>query len=342
MIGLTTLVVASPVLIVLGRLAWTGDYLAPWPLWRSGTAGADLASAVLGNPFSSLSGAWTRAVYSRHGIDAIEQSAWLGLVAPLLAAIGMFRSENRARGLWLFVGILAGVWALGPHLRMLGWNSGIIMPNAVLRYLPLVSNARIPGRALVIVTLALAMLAAMGWARLRESNMNRWWLLPLLVLISLELGPMPFPLTTLDHPALYDVARVDPQPGSLLELPLGIRDGFGEEGNLDHRVLWYQSIHERPLVGGFVARLPPSTRTALLGSHLITDLLALSRPGGIGTTPTVSPEAAGHAVDALGVAFVVLDRRRASAALQAYTMSRLPLEEVATADERTLYRIVHR
>ena len=45
-------------------------------------------------------------------------------------------------------------------------------------------------------------------------------------------------------------------PGAVLELPLGIRDGFGEYGVLDSRVQDHQTLHEKPLVGGFVSRMP--------------------------------------------------------------------------------------
>jgi hypothetical protein len=48
----------------------------------------------------------------------------------------------------------------------------------------------------------------------------------------------------------------------VIELPSGVRDGFGEWGRFDHRALVHQMAHEQRLVGGFSARLQPSVITA--------------------------------------------------------------------------------
>ena len=50
---------------------------------------------------------------------------------------------------------------------------------------------------------------------------------------------------------LYDVLARQTGPGSVCELPIGLRDGFGELGRLDMRVLYYQTLHGRPITGGF-------------------------------------------------------------------------------------------
>ena len=64
--------------------------------------------------------------------------------------------------------------------------------------------------------------------------------------------------TTMARPGIYETLRDRPEGGTLCELPLGIVDGFGGTGQLDSRTLFYQTIHGRPMVGGFVARLPPA------------------------------------------------------------------------------------
>ena len=49
---------------------------------------------------------------------------------------------------------------------------------------------------------------------------------------------------------------------AVVELPTGLRDGFGEIGRFDHRALIFQMFHERPLAGGFVGRLSPRVKEA--------------------------------------------------------------------------------
>lgn len=335
-------IVALPVIVPAIQLIWSGDYVAPRLFWRSGSGGVDLVTTVLGNPYNALTGPWTTRVYERLSIDPIEQSAWLGVV-PVVLAVMALRHRDTAIRLWAIIGGLALLWALGPHLTIFGWHTGFMLPNAVLRFVPVVSNARIPGRAMVIVTLAVSILAGAGWNQLTRSGRARpWWVLVALILIVIDLTPAPFPIVALDRPALYDLLRADPQPGSVLELPLGVRDGFGEQGLLDHRVLYYQSIHERPLVGGFVARLPISTRAALDGNDLVQDLLTLSSSG---PPPQLRPEDTDRGdrdLERLGVAFVVVDGNRASDLLKAFVAERLPLQPIASESGRTLFRVVRR
>lgn len=332
-------IVALPVIVAAVQLIASGDYVAPRLFWRSGTGGVDLATTVLGNPYNPLTGPWTARVYERLAIDPIEQSAWLGVVPIALAALALRRRDSTIR-LWAIIGGLALLWALGPHLTIFGWNTGFILPNAVLRFLPVVSNARIPGRAMVVVMLAVSVLAGAGWHQLRGWGARPWWVLVALMLLVIDLTPAPFPLVALDHPALYDFVRADAQPGSVLELPLGVRDGFGEQGLLDHRVLYYQSIHERPLVGGFVARLPLSTRAALASDGLVQHLLTLSSPGAPPQPRLESSGGEAGNLERLGVAFVVVDDTRASDALKAFVAERLPLQKVVRESGRTLFRVV--
>jgi len=83
------------------------------------------------------------------------------------------------------------------------------------------------------------------------------------------------PTYRVTRPAIYRELAAQPD-GAVLELPLGIRDGFGERGHLDHRVLFYQSLHGHPIAGGFVARMTESLERAHLSSPLLGPLLELS------------------------------------------------------------------
>jgi hypothetical protein len=180
---------------------------------------------------------------------------------PLALVVVALRSDDRRGAMrWLMIGVVALLWALGPHLTIFGQNTGMILPQAVLRYLPILSNARIPGRALAIVYLALAVLSGLGLADLQRRGLGRLGTGALFALLTIDFIPSPFPLLALDHPPIYDRLRDRPETGAVCILPMGVRDGFGETGSLDHRVLFYQSIHARPMIGGFVARLAPSIR----------------------------------------------------------------------------------
>lgn len=336
--AIVAIIVSAPIWIGLVELVRTGDYVSQVHRWRSGAQGVDLSTAIAGPPFHWLTG-WTRRLYQWRGIDPIERSAWMGVI-PLVLAVGGYRLAPRAvTTRWLVVFILAFLWALGPHLTLLGWNTGFILPNALLRYLPVISNARIPGRAMVIVMLAVAALAALGVAQLRRRGLSPVTCAALAALVLLELWPGRFPLTALDRSPLYEAVRVHPASGSVLELPMGIRDGFGETGKLDHRALWYQTIHERKLLGGFVARLPTSTARAYATDPLLSGLLAASSNTTSQLTPTLPVQNdAARALRALDVRFIVLNRGEASSAL-ANWLDGVPSVPLGTHNGRELYLV---
>ena len=101
-----------------------------------------------------------------------------------------------------------------------------------------------PGRAIVMVQLASAVLTALALARLSRRRMvTGAWTVALLA----ETLPMPTPLYRVPAADAVDLAlRGSPTPGAVLELPTGLRDGLGDRGHLDHRLLARQLVHERP------------------------------------------------------------------------------------------------
>jgi hypothetical protein len=346
--GKTVLLVGGSFALVAGPLLWRGlrmalrgDYVSQPVLWRTSPAGIDVATLLAGNPFHGLWGEAVAALLASRGIDVMESSAWLGVVPLALMVVAARRCAGLAAARrWMVVGAVFLVWSLGPHLMVFGQNVGLILPHALLRYLPLMSNARIPGRAIVVVYLSLAVLSAIAIARMRMPEVRRRGLVALLgAIVLLDFAAVPLPLTRLETPAVYRTLAEQPSPGSLLELPLGIRDGFGVAGAFDERVLWYQTTHGRPLAGGFVARLPRATREAYETDPLFAALLALSA----GESPTSPPaETVATLMRQRGIAFVVLDEAVAPPALRAYLASIPGLRPVEADAGRLLLTVSER
>lgn len=345
---------AAPIAMSALELIRRGEYVTQQYFWRSSPQGVDLATVVLGSPFHPVWGDSVRGLYGQLGIDVIESTAWLG-VAPLALAAWVVRRRWRSKQpaalashrdrhvrQWVFIAAVFSVWALGPHLIVAGTNTGMILPQALLRYVPLVNNARIPGRAMVLAYLALGMLVAFAAADLRAQwRHSGVWLVVIAVLIMADYAPAPFPVVRLNEPAVYQVLRNRSEDGTVLELPLGIRDGFGVRGSFDDRVLFYQTIHQRPLVGGFVARLPATLVAAYQADPLLGNLLRLSSAGAA-TDPDIEPPSAEKVADSLrtnGIRWIVVNRERASPRLLKYVEERLPLTLIAQEGERRLYLV---
>lgn len=329
----------APIMARAAALVIAGDYTSPSGSWRSGPAGIDLATVFLGHPWHGVFGGAVRSVYEQFGLNPVEGVGWMGVVPVVLAAMSLVRLRaDRDVRLWRWLGVVFFVWALGPWLKIAGADTGLFLPQNVLAHLPILSNARMPGRAMVVVFLALAMLAALAMARLKVAHRAGWGA-AVLTLVALDFVPAPFPLTRIETPALYSTLR-DLPPGAVCELPLGVRDGFGSLGVLDDRVLAYQMTHGHPLVGGFAARVPASVRTAYAGMPVVRSLLRLSE--GRAADPADAQLAASAATAALrqaGVRYLVLNRETASPALTAYVQNSLLVLPLATDGARDLFVI---
>jgi hypothetical protein len=323
-----------PLAIPAARLIGSGGYVSPPHTWRSSPGGIDLATMVLGNPFNVTYGANTRAFYDTLRIDVMEQTGWLGL-APLLLIVTLRRTvfaDGPARR-WALVGLFFFLWSLGPFLLIGGSDTGIPLPHWVGRFVPLLSNARIPGRAFVMVQLAAAVLSAMAVARLRWP---RWAVLGAITIALLDGAAGSRAMFALPPGGAIEAALARSGGRTVvLEMPVGLRDGFGEAGRFDHRALVFQMSHGQPIAGGFVARLSPRVRRAYEQSSTFVSMLRLSadgRPAGDWSGPVGL--AAG--LRALGITHVVVNTDGFDKP-PGHALEAAGLRRVLTAGPRELY-----
>jgi hypothetical protein len=331
-------VLAAPLLLAASRLWLHGGYTTQRYLWRSAPAGIDVGTMVLGNPTGLAWSVVPGHLYARLGINQVEQTAWLGPGVLCLCAAAALSSQRADVRRWAAIASIFLIWALGPYLVAFGHRLPILLPATMVRYLPIVANARIPGRAMVVVYLALSALSSIGLAALLGRG-HRALAVALVAIVVVDYAPAPAPVFRLDRPAVYDVLRAQRGEGAVCELPMGLRDGFGERGRFDSRVMFYQTIHERPMTGGFVARLPPQIAEAYLPDPVLGTLLRLS--GGDPLNAERPPQAAdaGALLLAHRIRFVVVNRRTSPPDLLTYVRIGLPLRLLAEDESRSLYEI---
>jgi hypothetical protein len=338
------IVAAMPLLLSAFQLWRAGDYVTQRYYWRSAPRGIDTATLLLGNPYGLVTGSITRTAYQRLGIDPIEQVGWLGPGVIVLCAIGMIAYRQRADAKILLVPAAVFLtWSLGPYLMTFGRSTGMILPATAIRFVPLVSNARIPGRAFIVVYMAAAILCAFAVASLARSTSvrRRAAAFALAALVVVDYAPAPPPTFAPGHPAPYDAIDRAGTAGAVLELPLGLRDGFGETGDFDSRVLYYQSFHERPILGGFVARLAPSVLERYRGLPIVSSLLRLSGGSSLSDeVPDADRQRAGTILEGLGVRYVVINLKTAPPDLLTYAGAVLPIRALARDEERIVYEVI--
>lgn len=327
-------VLISPLLLAASHLWQAGEYVSQTYYWRSAPAGVDLGTLMMGNPFNAFWGPAIMRVYAALGIYGFDGPLWLG-VAPLVLLLTSAGWSGRPEArLWVLIVAVFVLWAIGPFLSVFGVASGLPMPQTVLRLIPVVSNARIPAHAVVFVGYGMAVLLAMAVAsapRLRTAT----GLAVISMLIAVDFWAAPIPTFRFERPAIYEQLRTLP-PGAVLEIPLGVRDGFGERGRFDATTMFYQSIHGKPMVGGYIARLPPSVAERYRSSPVLNALLELS--AGQPAVPAPDPLEARNALSADGVRYIMVDTRLATPAVRAVVESTAG-QPIARDGVRLLYRI---
>jgi hypothetical protein len=327
------LLVLSPFLLALGRRVGAGDFDPPSVLWRSSPAGVDLLALLMPNPSHPLFGAGFASWLARLRPDGfVENAASLtltGLLVVLLAA----RDRLALPRAWLAFTLFFAACALGPFLWVGGFNTALPTPWTLLRYVPGIGLVRTPTRFAIVAMLGFAVLFAAalhGLAR-RVSGVRRAALLAAVAaLLLFELLPAPVPLHAALAPATIRAIAADACDVSVLDIPFGLREGTRAVGDWSARAQVNQAFHGKPLVGGYLSRLPDRAFETYADFPLTAALLELSE----GRTP--SPEAAARARESAPeflqrsrLGFVVIDKSRASSRLRRFAIGALSLEPYA-------------
>lgn len=222
---------------------------------------ADLLAAITPSFFHPFWGnlPHTRAVL---GVNLDEGAGYVGLIAGLLALVGIWRRRD-ARS-WLWLALVAYVLALGPLLKwndqplqfMTDGNLGTIaLPWALLERLPGFELARTPGRFNLTTGFAIAVMAALG-AAWGLAHMRRRALRAVLVaacagLILFDYQTFfPLPTTRADIPQAILDLREREDVRAVFDVPwdnlLAAKDA-----------LYLQTAHQHPMVAGHVTRRTP-------------------------------------------------------------------------------------
>ncbi len=147
-----------------------------------------------------------------------------------------------------------------PDLKF-GGKSIFNLPLSFLNYIPFFNNIRSPTRMLPMVGLFFMPLGLYALSSFLNSKkiLKIFASICLILLLVMEYKPKPYPIITVANvPEIIMELRHMPD-GILLNVPYGIRDGFIEKGKFNTKKLWYQTIHKKPMVDGYISRLSNKT-----------------------------------------------------------------------------------
>jgi hypothetical protein len=337
--GLAAAVLMSPTLYAVGRRAVQGDVSAVPVLWRSSAPGVDLLAFLAPNPNHPLApaaiGQW---LAGRPG-GYHDQVASLSIVGLLVLAAAWRFAGFRPPRFWVAVSVGFGLLALGPFVHVAGVNTGIPTPWTLLRYAPVIGSARMPARFVAVVTLGFAVLVAYGLAALgaRFPRRRTALLTAIGALMAAELLAAPRALQSAAVPSVFDTIAADPRPVRVLELPTGIRDGLSSIGNFSAQTQFRQTFHGKGLIGGYLSRVPPSTKACYLQMPVTAALFEVSE--GRKLQPRQLDQAIAQApqfVRDTNLGYVVMNDR-VSDDLRDFATILLGLTKIAEADGYALY-----
>lgn len=232
---------ARPPAVALSFLAQPSDFLAAYP-------------------WNRLFGAVTQAFRERDGFTE-EQTLFMGVVAPLLALVGLWKRDWRA---WLFGSLLVAALLLATS-------------PVLIEMLPMTSLMRVPARWGVVVSFALAGLCGLGLAQLQTTKIHRAPIprpdtsrqnqivfavfaasrFAVCLLLFLEGFAAPIPLAQIGplqaQPAIYHHLAQQEGHEAIIELPMYVApDPEYPEG----KRMYASALHRRPLVNGYSGFTP--------------------------------------------------------------------------------------
>jgi hypothetical protein len=242
--------------------------------------------------------------------DVEEGLAYLGIVPLLLAGWGIVWGRSD-RGMWAALGGLSLVLALGPLLKVGGTLASytidgqatyISMPYALVKALPLYEWGRTPGRLSETAAFALAILVAYGAADLRSRLRGQWspvvFTTGVALFILVEYAVVfPFPMGDATVPDFYRQMIGDSGDYAVLDLPI-----LGRPAS--NYAMYYQTVHQRRIVGGYIHRYPPGTREL---TDFISSLAQPSPDGDIVSHPSAQERQAWLAQAGIGKVIVHKD-----------------------------------
>jgi hypothetical protein len=285
-----------------------------------------------------LLGAWASSL-----TNANTSYAFIGYAVLILAALGFYvrRASPTAR-FWAVAALFFALIMLGPTLIIGGQPTGIPLPFALLRAIPFVNANRYPVRFNVMLMLALTPLVAFGAARLLQPRRvpHRVALGALSALLVFEQLVLPIPMSDLRVPPVYQTIRNDPGDFTVLELPLGWRGSVEMQGRLEDRAQFFQTVHQKRLLGGITSRTPQFKTQYFLEAPVINSLIALETGRAIDATRLAQDRtAAPEVLRFFNIRYIDIDRALAGAAVAQYARDVFPMKEIYRDDTRTVYRV---
>lgn len=338
--GAACAVLLSPVLSALLGAVGESQWSRPTVLWRSSAPGLDLFALFVPNPLHPWFGhffAEGARLMPGGFVENIGSIPWT-LIAVLVGAAAW-----AGRGLpryWIAFTALFASLALGPFIRVGGVMTYVPTPWTLLRYLPVIGAARMPPRMMALVMLGLSVLLAFALRELRGRVRHHAAFTAVVAgALIFEMLPAPRALHSAEVPSVNRIIAADPRPVRVVNLPFGLRDGLSSHGNANAAGQYFQTVHEKQLLGGYMSRLPRHKVQQYRRFRVTRVLMDLSEERPVSPwRKQAAIEQAHELMPTLAIGYVVVNTDSTSAELLEFSRAAFDLTWVASDGPYVLYR----
>lgn len=239
----------------------------------------DFLSFFLPSVYHPIFGDIVKDIYSNFSGNSSENTTFIGYTVILLSIFATHKlKENKDVKFWLIAALFFSLISLGPLLHINGntsftaFNATVPLPHLALYYLiPFLDNCRTTGRFFVIASLSFAVLSGYGVSELLKSKKNNKKMIAIVIssLIIFEYLAIPIPMSAVNKPSFYEEISQDKDSYALLEIPGTLKYDAGVS------LIYYQTIHGKPVVGNWAARFPSNARDFELNTPIVRELTYL-------------------------------------------------------------------
>ncbi len=182
-----------------------------------------------------------------------ESTAYLGLINIILLIYAIKRLPQQT-AIWSGAILFVGVLSMGTSMHFAGFNLPLLLPFAIIKYLPILEHIRVPARFITLIYLFFAIIVGYSLtdlARRYSSTIKaRLLIAGVCLVIFIDFLPRDIATSEVSLPNCYQAIITDNKENevSILDLPVGRVQS--------QRYLMYQTKHGLPIMQGFVPRRP--------------------------------------------------------------------------------------
>lgn len=234
--------------------------------------------------------------------DYDTPSIYLGFIIPLVAFTSLFFYKDKKTLPFLNIAIVFFLFSLGPQTKFF----------SLVAKLPFLGLIDCPQRYVVAIELPLAVLFGLTISKFKKHRLSKIIYLLAALVIIFEYTSWRIPFSKVEVPRVYYLLREDKTDRTVLELPSGVAESKGAFGydwsiqGLLLKQMYWQTISEKPRVGGYTSRLDSSYYDFFKSEPVISDIFEVTSRDGVWSQRKYSDEEVSNFVEKFNLGFIIL------------------------------------